>query len=178
MEDEKPELGEVLKLTLQLQEAEAELEKAEEAFKKAKGRVLFLSREAIPSAMEELGYKKVELGDGTKISVSEEVFYTIPDGKKDEVHQWLEDHQFGGLIKANVEMSFGKDEEGKRIAAIKALEAIGAQFSVDKSVHPMTMKAFIKEQLQEGSEVPMDLFGAQCVSVAKVSIPKRTKFKL
>ena len=28
-----------------------------------------------------------------------------------------------------------------------------------KEVHPQTLKAFVKEQLQKGQAVPMDLFG-------------------
>ena len=49
------------------------------------------------------------------------------------------------------------------------LRAMGLQPSLDQSVHAQTLKAFLKEQLAMGTNIPLDLFGARPVWTAKLS---------
>lgn len=39
---------------------------------------------------------------------------------------------------------------------------------MDRSVHPNTLQAFIKERLASGEAVPLELFNARPISKAKV----------
>ena len=44
----------------------------------------------------------------------------------------------------------------------------GLTVKFNESVHAQTMKAFLKEQIAKGSDIPLDLFGARPVWVATV----------
>jgi hypothetical protein len=74
-------------------------------------------------------------------------------------HEWLRDNGFGDLIKNTVSVNFGKGEDDKAGELIKGLEDSGYNVDQKEAVHPSTLKAFCKEQIEKGSEIPTDLFG-------------------
>ena len=39
------------------------------------------------------------------------------------------------------------------------LDHIGVDYENKKSVHPSTLKAFVREQIERGKILPLDLFG-------------------
>jgi hypothetical protein len=80
----------------------------------------------------------------------------------------LEEHDFGGLIKTAVTVQFGKGEDEKAVELYERLVAEGLVVEADREVNAQTLKAFLREQLAAAAPVPLDLFGARPVWVAKI----------
>lgn len=162
-------LDDMASLARALVDADAAVEDADQALKNAKERARVLREETIPSAMQELGLEELKLATGQKLSIKQEVYASIPAANKNAAFQWLNDNGFGGLIKIEVDASFGNGEQDAAMALYQELNSRGLTASFDQSVHPQTLKAFLKEQLAQGTNIPLDLFGARPVWTAKLS---------
>lgn len=178
------DLGEVSALSTALLEAERAVESAEAALKVLKERERKLREEDLPSAMEEVGLKKVVLQSGEEVTVKQEVYAAYPKAQEGRVFAWLKEHGAAGLIKNEVVVALGKladdDEEAleKANALIRALGDLNMDYATKEAVHPQTMKAFIREQLEspeKAAEFPMELFGARVVNAASIKVPKSKK---
>lgn len=162
-------LDDMASLARALVDADAAVEDADQALKDAKERARVLREETIPSAMQELGLEELKLVTGQKLSIKQEVYASIPASNKNAAFQWLNDNGFGGLIKIEVDASFGKGEQDAAMALYQELNSRGLTASFDQGVHAQTLKAFLKEQLAQGTNIPLDLFGARPVWTAKLS---------
>lgn len=152
-----------------LVEADAGVDEAEGALKDAKERARVLREETIPAAMQEMGLEEVKLETGQKISIKQDVYASIPAASKGAAYDWLNEHGFGGLIKVEVSTTFAKGEQEQAIKLHKQLAAQGLQPDLDQSVHAQTLKAFLREQIAAGNNIPLDLFGARPVWTAKIT---------
>jgi hypothetical protein len=169
------QLGEVAALARRLVAADARVAEAERELRAAEEHARRLREESLPGAMQELGLTDLELDDGARISVGLEVYCAIPATERARAFEWLEEHDFGGLIKTEVKLPFGRGAE--ETAALQRLVLLLQQndfdFEAKQDVHPQTLKAWLKEQLREGrSDLPLQLFGARPVTLAKVKLPK------
>lgn len=162
------DVSEISLLARQLVGAEKEVERAEDILKRAKEDARRLREEALPSAMDEAGVKELTLESGEKITVTTEVYCSIPVAKREEAFAWLESNNFGGLIKSDVSVAFDRGDKSKAEALVQRLVAEGLTPEMSTTVHPQTLKAFVKEQLAKGANVPLDLFGARPVNTARV----------
>lgn len=162
-------LDQMAALARAMMDADASVEQAEASLKEVKERARILREETIPSAMQELGLEELKLDTGQKLSVKQDVYASIPSAQKDAAFQWLEDNGFGGLIKVEVAADFRKGEADQAAELFKELQQRGLQVGLDQSVHAQTLKAFLREQLAAGTNVPLDLFGARPVWTAKLS---------
>lgn len=124
----------------------------------------------LPAAMAEIGMQEFKLSDGTKVTVKNEVYCSIPkdmDGRL-RAFSWLREHDLDGVIKNTVSLQFGKGEDDAALEAVQELRAQGYEPEQDMNVHPQTLKALIKEQLNKGVDVPLDAFGAFTVNKSVV----------
>jgi hypothetical protein len=149
-------------------DADEEVDKAEAALKAAKEAARLLREETIPGAMQELGLDKIRLDTGAEISVKQDVYASIPEAQKAGAFAWLTDNGFGGIIKTEVSASFARGDRDAAIELRDELERSGYNADLSESVHAQTMKAFLREQLKKGVNIPLDLFGARPVFVATV----------
>jgi hypothetical protein len=162
-------MDDVSNLARAMLDADKEVEKAEFLLKAAKEKLRVLTEETIPSVMQELGLTSLVLDTGQKLSVKQDVYASIPSGNKREAYDWLNENGFGGLIKISVDVEYGKGEAELAIALFKELQERGLSANAEESVHAQTLKAFLREQVASGASIPMDLFGARPVWVAKVT---------
>lgn len=169
---ERDALRELTMLCQQLRNAERELAVLDEQWKAKKEQLRQLSEEDIPALMTELGVKKITLETGELVEVRGGVEASIPKEdlvKRAEAFAWLEDNGHGGLIKTVVVTQFGRDElEQAKALLDQIVETTGKVAIMDRSVHPNTLQAFIKERLASGEAVPLELFNARPISKAKV----------
>jgi len=161
-------LDEMAALAKALVDADREVEHGEQMLKGRKESARFLREETIPSAMQELGLESITLSTGQKLEVKQEVYASIPVANRGEAYQWLNEKGFGGLIKTDVSVPFGKNEEELAKKFVLQLSSMGYASTAKQNVHPSTLKAFIKEQLAKGNDIPLALFGARPVWTAKV----------
>lgn len=99
------------------------------------------------------------LSDGTKLKVQKIYRGHISKENQSKAFAWLRDNGFEDLIKNQVIMRFGKGEDERADALMNKLEKDGEVFENKKEVHSQTLKAFIREQLEAGIDLPHDLFG-------------------
>lgn len=135
---------------------------------------LRVEREDLPELMREVGLTKLTLTDGTEVTLTEEVTAAITEERRQAAHAWLREHNFGGLIKTLLTVPFGRGEEdeARRLAERIAEEH---ECSLDEKVHPMTLKAFVREQVEDGKPLPFDLFGVHPFSRAKIKMAGKGK---
>lgn len=169
-------LDDMSRLAQAMLDAEDEVAKAERKLSEAKAHLTTIAEETIPNAMKELGLKEFKLEDGTKISYKLEIYASLTAEKKSEAFHWLEQNNFGGLIKTNLTIEFGKEEIQKAKDLAAKLIAQGFMPELERSVHAQTLKAFLGEQIKAGNkDLPLDTFGARPVDKAKVALPKSSK---
>lgn len=149
---------------------ETELKQLEEELKE-KGKELNDVRDRdLPNAMAEVGLEEVKLKSGHKISIKSEIYASISAERTDKAYAWLRGNDFGSLIKNQIIAEFGKGEDERATEAAMLLAEHGFAPTHKESVHPMTLKAFLKEQIEKGLiEVPLDLFGAYTFNRSKVT---------
>ena len=161
-------LDEITQLAKALVDSERAVESAEEALKACKEAARLLREESMPSAMQELGLESLQLDTGQKITIKQDVYASIPAERKAEAFAWLEDRDFGGLIKMEVVAYFNKGSNDAALKLLKELEAQGFDSTLDKGIHAQTLKAFLREQIAAGAELPLELFGARPVWTTKI----------
>lgn len=122
-----------------------------------------IETEDLPELMRELGMQAVTLSDGSVVDVVDEVACGITEARREAAHRWLLDNGFGGLIKTEVSVAFGR---GEHEAAVACAQSIGGELV--ERVHPATLKSFVKERLAAGNAVPFDLFGIHPYAKARL----------
>lgn len=153
---------EQLSLEKMVEDTEAELKAVKERLRK-------VSEETLPSVLFEYGMRELKMADGTVISVSPYYGASIPKDRTDEAFVWLRENGFGDLVKNAITTSFGREEDEKANRLANQLADMGYAVSKKVWVEPMTLKAFVKEQIERGEELPQDLLG--------VFVGERTKIK-
>lgn len=125
----------------------------------------------LPEAMQRIGLRDFTTDHGQCISIETHYAASITEARKDDAFAWLRDHGHGALIKRNVAVQFGKGEDAKAITFLELIRNYyPQQATTDKtSVHPQTLKAFVKTELEGGRDVPFDLLGVHIVQKAKIS---------
>jgi hypothetical protein len=166
------ELDAVARLATEAGVLQEEISVMEGLLKDKKKALLAITDGQLPDALEQMGLEKFTLTDGSEIATK--VFYgaSIPRDRRDEAYEWLRDHEFGDLVKNNVTVTFGRGEDE---TAKEFIELCGAQgFSPNQSekVEPMVLKAWLRERVEAGDPIPLDLFGAYISNRATI---KRSK---
>ena len=139
---------------------EKEIAEFEQFAKEKKQALHKITDEQLPEALEEMGLQKFTLTDGAEISVKPIYSASIPRDRKDEAFQWLRDHEFGDLVKNNVTVTFGRGEDTIAKDFVDLCGSQGFTPSQLEKVEPMTLKAWLRERVEAGDAVPLDLFGA------------------
>ncbi len=130
-------------------------------------------KERIPDIMEELALEDFKMKDGSKITVKDDIKCSLSEERKPAGFAWLREHEFDGIIKTNVSVGFGKGEaEQAEKARLALIEAGFTDAAVTDSVHPATLKSFVKERLEAGTNIPLDTFGVFEFKIAKITPPK------
>lgn len=174
MENNIPEdaLKHLTSLANQMIEEAARLLKLDTEMKITKERLRKLQEIDIPDYMQELGLSKVELSTGEQISFKDDVRLEWDALKKEKAFEWLEQNEFGGLIKTEVTTSFGKGELDAAKALLARLTEEGAQVALSRDVHYQTMCAFLREQIEKGEAIPLEEWGAKSIKKATIKFPK------
>ena len=104
--------------------------------------------------------QKFTLTDGSEISVKPIYAASIPVDRREEAFEWLRDHEFGDLVKNNVTVTFGRGEDEDARDFVDFCDAQGFVPSQTEKVEPSTLKAWLRERVEAGDPIPLDLFGA------------------
>ena len=142
----------------ELQKLDESIKELEESLGKLKAEYRQISENDIPRMLSELGLSEITLADGNKISTATYYSARISEEKRDEAFSWLSDNGFADIIKNTVSVSFGRDEDDSASKLVDSLEDNGYATAQKKWVEPMTLKAFVREQVEKGSDLPLETF--------------------
>ena len=143
---------------LELQKLEDEIKMDQEKLDRKKEQADRLSQQVIPEIMESMKLKTMKLRDGSAIEIKEIYSATIPIDKRDGAFNWLRNNDLGDLIKNEITVSFGRNEDNKAREYANLAESNGYQPQQKLKVEPMTLKALYRERVQKDLDLPSEHF--------------------
>ena len=141
----------------------------EEELKKLKQQADAISGEVIPTMMQEMNISTLKLADGSAVEVKPVYGASISAEKKEEAFNWLRSEGLGDLIKNEVTVSFGRNEDNKAMAYATLAQGQGFQPVQKLKVEPMTLKALVRERIESGQDMPTELFNVFAGNKTKIT---------
>ena len=141
-----------------LQTLQWEIEFAEDQLKQKKKNLEHVSGEVIPTMMSEMGLSHLKLMDGASVDVKPNYSATISVANREAAFNWLRQNGLGDIIKNEISVSFGRNEDNKAADYAALAQERGFQPTQKLKVEPMTLKALVRERIEAGKEMPTELF--------------------
>jgi uncharacterized coiled-coil protein SlyX len=141
-----------------LEDLNKKLTVQEEVMKKTKKEMDRLSGEVIPTMMSEMGLSELKLQDGSHLKVATSYKASITEANKESAFNWLRDNGLGDIIKNEILVSFGRNEDNKAADYANLAKGQGFQPTQKMKVEPMTLKALVRERIEAGKEMPTEIF--------------------
>lgn len=165
------------------QARDLELQKAdlEERIKDLSAQLEQLYWQDLPELMGEAGVSVMTLeatANHPEIEAKAQPFYAAniaaswPEEKRKAAFSWLDTNDHGDLIKTDVVVAFPRDQRTK---ALKFFESVSKKFKgamVKENVHHTTLTAWLREQIENGESVPLDIIGGTVTRVVKLKEKK------
>ena len=148
------------------------LEQQEENMRNTKSEIQKVSGDIIPTMMSEMGLAELKLHDGSHLKVSTSYRAHISEANKEMAFNWLRDNGLGDIIKNEILVSFGRNEDNKAADYAELAKGQGLQPTQKLKVEPMTLKALVRERMEAGKEMPTELFN---IYVGNKTTIKRNK---
>ena len=141
--------------------------KVEGELKEAKKKLLKMTDEDLPTMMTEANTIKFVMEDGSEVSIKPQYGASIRVDNRPTAYQWLRDNGFGYLIKNQIIVSFGVDEDEIATEFMNFIEGhLKVKYQKEnlvsqvEKIEPMSLRTWVKERNENGEEFPMELFGA------------------
>ena len=141
-----------------LNDISLDIEKLEEGLKKRKKEQEHLSGEVIPTMMSEMGLSHLKLMDGSSVDVKPNYSANITIANREAAFNWLRNNGLGDIIKNEISVSFGRNEDNKASSYADLARSQGLEPQQKLKVEPMTLKALVRERTEAGKEMPTELF--------------------
>jgi len=134
------------------------IELQEDNLKSSKKEFEHLSGEVIPTMMAEMGLSHLKLADGSTVDVKPNYSASITVANREAAFNWLRENGLGDIIKNEISVSFGRNEDNKAADYAALAEERGFQPTQKLKVEPMTLKALVRERLEAGKTMPTEIF--------------------
>jgi len=142
----------------EMQAIQKDIEQNEEYLKQRKKDLEQVSGEAIPTMLTEMGLSYLKLADGSSVEVKTNYSATITLANKEKAFNWLRENGLGDIIKNELIVSFGRNEDNKAAAYAELAKGQGYQPTQKLKVEPMTLKALVRERIEGGKPLPTEIF--------------------
>lgn len=143
---------------LELKDFEDEIANAEESLKKLKEKARAISSIEIPAMMDEMQITKLKLKDGEAVEIKKVYGASIPKDQQEAAFTWLRNNGLGDIIKNDITVTFGRDEDNKALQYADLAKSNGFEPIQRETVHAVTLKALVRERLENNLEMPSDIF--------------------
>jgi 16S rRNA C1402 N4-methylase RsmH len=153
-------LTSVAALARQIRDKEERIQSLEETLKDEKKALLKLTDEEMPAMLAEIGISSFSLDDGSTVEVKQTYGASILMDNRPAAYEWLRDNGYDDIIKNTVLCQFGRGEDDQASAFAAFAQQQGYVPEQKTEIHPQTLRAFVKERVEEGDAFPMELFGA------------------
>jgi len=141
-----------------LKELEDELKADEESLKNKKKEIERISGEVIPTMLSEMGLSSLKLADGSAVDVKPYYTANISIANREAAYGWLRSNGLGDIIKNDITVSFGRNEDNKAAQYANLARGQGFEPTQKLKVEPMTLKALVRERIEAGKDMPTELF--------------------
>lgn len=155
-----------------IRDKEKEVAALEQKLKDEKKALLKLTDEELPTMLAEIGLSSMKLDDGSEVTVKPTYGASILVDNRPAAYEWLREQGYDDIIKNTVACQFGRGEDDKASAFKAFAEKEGYLAEQKEEIHPQTLRAFVKERVENGDDFPMELFGAY---VGQRAVVKRSK---
>ena len=164
---QKGDMKTLSSLVKDLDQLTIDINEKEEELKSLKLQKHKMSTEQIPAMMDEMGVQRLDV-ENLSVSLKPLINASIPPTRRDEAYQWLRENDLDDIIKNDVIMSFGKGEDNMAGDIMYELEQRGMHPEKKTHIHSMTLKAFIRDRVEKGLPIDLDLFGAFVARTADI----------
>ena len=154
-------------LVRQLNNIQQQIDDAEQHLKALKKEKQSIAFEQIPMLMDEMSLERVDV-DGLSVKLKPFVTASIPADRKQEAFNWLREHGLDDIIKNDIIVSFGRGQDNQAGDVMYDLEQRGFHPEQKTHIHSMTLKAFVRERVEQGLPIDLDMFGAFVARTAEV----------
>ena len=96
-----------------LQDVQQEIQNYKDRIKDLEESEKYFSQVVIPDMMNAMNLKTMKLKDGSEIEISNKFFANALAAKRAEAYQWLRENGLGNIVKNEITVRFGKDEDTK-----------------------------------------------------------------
>lgn len=168
-----PAVKKVQGLCLEAEALAETIENLEELLKSAKARDNIIKTQELPEAVSELGTTEWKSENGRyEVSVDSFVSGTLPKDpdRREAAIEWLTEHDGAAMVKTEIVMAFGKQDREYAEKMIASLKKSKAPFEVTEGVHPQTLLAYVRERMEDGEPVDLDVLGIYSGRKAKLKI--------
>ena len=152
-----------------LRTLEDEVKADEQALKDKQKELERISGEVIPTMLSEMGLSSLKLADGSAVEVKPYYTANILIKNREAAYSWLRSNALGDIIKNEITVSFGRNEDNKAAEYANLARGQGFQPTQKLKVEPMTLKALVRERIEAGKEMPMDIFNVFVGSRTKIT---------
>ena len=152
-------LSSVARIADQIVAKQTEVKTLEEDLKKAKAKLLKLTDEELPSAMQELNISEFKLGDGSQVTLKATYGARISEENRDAAFEWLRQRNEADIIKNTVTVRFNREQDNEAKALVDDLILRQMTPEQKSEVHPGTLRSWAKGRIEDGKELDMNLFG-------------------
>lgn len=167
----------VSKLVQEQMALEDRIAKGEQLLKDLKADLEEIQDRKLPDAMLDAGISRFDTEAGHSVKIDKAYYASVTKANQGDFYQWLEDEGHDAMIDATVTFKMGKGQYVEAKAFLETLKTgpLGNQLpvepTVDGTIHWATLRAFAREQTEEGNEL-FENMSVHFVNRAKI---KRTK---
>jgi len=162
-------LGKISKLADEMHDLDKKIAEQELKLKKLYSVRNQIAEEQLPELFNEVGMSELKTRSGLPLKLKNKVFTNISKDRKPKAIAWLDKNGQGGMVKRCVIIDFDKTQTEKVQALLRLIGKGWPNNRVELDVHASTVKAFVKRRLEDGEELPLDIFGVHCVDVVEIS---------
>ena len=154
---------------------DAFVKELEEKLKEEKKKLLKMTDEDLPALMTEANSMEFTLLDGSKVTIKPQYGASIKVDNRPAAYEWLREHGHDDIIKNTISCQFGRGEDDLASSFKAFAEKEGYVPTQTEKIEPMSLRAFVKERVENGDEFPMELFGAYIGQRAVITKAKGAK---
>lgn len=132
-------IKDIVNLANQLDTIQNQIDDAEEELKWLNEKKKRIGETMLPDLMGQIGLTEFSLTSGRKVKIKPDIYCSAPEARMEQITAWLNERNMGAIIKTK------------------------------PSIHPSTLKSFVKERLAEDPQFPRELFGVSEVQKAVIS---------
>ena len=141
-----------------LQDIQQEIQNYKDRIKDLEENEKYFSQIVIPDMMNAMNLKTMKLKDGSEIEISNKFFANALAAKRAEAYQWLRENGLGNIVKNEITVRFGRDEDNKAQQYATLAKGQGYDPEQKVSVHAGTLRVALEDLHSRGGKIPSEYF--------------------